>query len=83
MQHALSALIVGSAAVTYEPSQLQSRNGRPNVDETTTRLGLAATYLASKNWQVTASYDYDNINSDDPTRSQNRERGGVSATYAF
>ena len=83
VQHAFSALIVGSAAVTYEPSQLQSRNGRPNVDETTTRFGLAATYLASKNWQVTASYDYDNINSDDPTRSQNRERGGVSATYAF
>jgi hypothetical protein len=83
VQHALSALVVGSAAVTYEPSQLQGRSGLPNVDETTTRFGLALTYLASKNWQLTASYDYDNINSDDPTRSQNRERAGVSGSYAF
>ena len=83
VQQALSALVVASAAVTYEPSQLQGRSGRPNVDETTTRFGLALTYLASKNWQVTASYDYDNINSDDPARGQNRERVGVSGSYAF
>ena len=83
LQQALSALVVASGSVTYEPSQLQGRSGLPNVDETTTRFGLALTYLPAKNWQVTASYDYDNIDSGDPTRNQNRERTGLSAVFSF
>ena len=83
VQHALSPLLVASAAVTYEPSELQSRGGKPDVAETTTRIGLALTYTPTKNWRATASFDYDNIDSDDPSRGQNRERVGVSATYSF
>ena len=83
VQHAVSALVVASGSVTYGPSQLQGRLGHANVDETTTRLGFALTYLPTKNWQATASFDYDDVNSDDPSRGQNRERGGLSATYTF
>ena len=83
VQHALTPLLVASTAVTYEPSELQSRGGKPDVAETTTRIGLALTYSPTKNWQATASFDYDNVDSDDPSRGQNRERVGVSATYSF
>jgi len=83
VQHSLSAFIVASGSVTYEPSVLQGRRGRPNVDETTTRFGLALSYLPNKNWRFTANYDYDNIESDDPSRGQNRERAGLSGTYTF
>ncbi|MEO6876138.1 MAG: outer membrane beta-barrel protein [Opitutaceae bacterium] len=83
VQHAVSARVFASASIDYEPSVLQGRLGLPNVDETTTRLGFALTYVPAKNWQLTASYDYDDINSDDPARGQNRQRVGLSAGFAF
>jgi hypothetical protein len=83
VQHALSAMILASGSLSYDPAQLQGRLGLPNVDETTTRIGFALSYLPTKNWRVTASYDYDDINSDDPGRSQNRERVGLSTAYSF
>ena len=83
VQHAISPLVVASGSADYEPSQLQGRSPFPNRDETTTRFGLALSYLPGKNWRFTATYDYDNIESDDPTRGQNRERAGVSGSYVF
>lgn len=83
VQHALSPLFVASGSFNYEPSQLQGRLGFPNADETTSRLGLALSYLPTKNWRFTASFDYDDINSDDPSRGQNRERAGLSAAFTF
>lgn len=83
VQHALSARVVASGSLDYEPSQLQGRLGLPNRDETTTRLGLALSYLPTKNWRITASYDYDNIDSDDPSRGQNRDRVGLSGAFTF
>lgn len=83
VQHALSALVIASGSIDYEPSELQGRGPQPNVAETTTRLGFALTYLPVKNWQITASYDYDNIDSDDPSRGQNRTRTGLSATFTY
>jgi hypothetical protein len=83
VQHAITALIVASGSLAYEPSTLQGRSGLPNANETTTRLGLALTYIPVHNWQVTASFDYDSIDSDVPQRGQNRERTGLSANYAF
>ncbi|MBC7366268.1 MAG: outer membrane beta-barrel protein [Undibacterium sp.] len=82
-QHPLSSRIVASGSLSYEPSKLQGRRGRADLDETTTRFGAALTYLAARNWSVAASYDYDNIDSDDAARGQVRQRVGVSATYAF
>ncbi len=83
LEHALSPLLVASTALTYEPSELQGRGVLPNVAETTTRLGLALTYSPTKNWRTTASFDYDHVNSDDPSRGQQRERVGLSASYLF
>lgn len=83
LQHAITARIVASGSLTYEPSTLQGRSGLPDVAETTTRVGFALTYLPVHNWRITASFDYDSIDSDDPSRGQNRERVGLSATYAF
>ena len=83
IQHAISPLLVASASVTYEPSVLQGRRGVPNRDETTSRVGAALSYLPTKNWTVTAHFDHDSVNSDDPSRQQRRERYGVGATYAF
>ncbi len=83
VQHAVSALIVASGSVTYEPSQLQGRLGTPDADETTTRVGFALTWLPTPGWSFSASYDYDRIESDAPGRGQKRERVGVSAGYAF
>ncbi|MDB6168167.1 MAG: hypothetical protein JWM88_1031 [Verrucomicrobia bacterium] len=83
VQHAISPLLVASASVTYEPSVLQGRRGFPNADETTTRAGAGLSYLPSKNWTLTVHYDYDDVNSDDPSRGQNRERYGAGATFTF
>jgi len=83
VQHAFTPLIVGSTSITYAPAELQGRSGLPDVSETTTRVGFALTYLPSKNWEVSATFDYDHVESGDPGRRQHRERGGVSATFTY
>lgn len=83
VQHPLTALIVASGSVTYEPSTLQGRRGQANVDETTVRTGGALSYLPTKNWLVSGSVDYDHTNSDDATRNLKRTRAALSGTYTF
>lgn len=82
-QHSLSALVVASASLGWEPSQLQGRRGFANLDETTTRAGVALSYLPRKNWSISVSYDYDRVNSDDAARNLRRNRAGLSSTYSF
>jgi len=53
------------------------------VSEDSTHAGVALTYLPSKNWSVTASYDYDFVDSGVSSRGMNRSRTGVSATVVF
>jgi len=82
-QHSLSALVVASASLGWEPSQLQGRRGFANLDETTTRAGVALSYLPRKNWSISVSYDYDRVNSDDAARNLRRNRAGLRSTYSF
>ena len=82
-QHAVTPLIVLSGSLTFEPSVLQGRRGQVDVDEDTTRLGGAASYLANKNWTLSLSYDYDRVKSDDAPRNLRRERVGLNAIYSF
>ena len=44
---------------------------------------MALSYLPTKNWTVTASYDYDYVSSGIANRGLNRSRLGVSATVVF
>lgn len=84
VQHQLTGAITASGSITYEPSRLQGRGGvQVDINETTTRLGLALSWRPDKNWTVSGTYDYDDVNSDDPNRGQNRERVGVSARFTF
>lgn len=83
VQHRLTALITASASMSYEPSRLLGRRGIADIDEDTTRGGLALSYLPTRNWTVSASYDYDRVSSDDPVRGMKRQRTGLSASYAF
>jgi opacity protein-like surface antigen len=83
VQHHLTALIVASGSVTYESSVLQGRRTVSNIDENTFRSGAALSYLPTKNWTVSGSYDYDQVNSDDRGRAYVRHRVGVSASYSF
>jgi predicted porin len=83
VQHAFSALIVGSASLDYEPAILVGRPGQADVPEDTTHAGVALTYLPTKNWTVTASYDYDFVDSGISDRGLDRSRVGVSATVVF
>ncbi|MBI4625903.1 MAG: outer membrane beta-barrel protein [Verrucomicrobia bacterium] len=83
VQHSITALIVASGSLGYEPSQLQGRRGQASVDEATTRAGLALSYLPTKNWTISASADYDRIRSDDAVRNMRRNRVGLSANYTF
>ena len=48
IQHALSALVVASASVDYEPSTLVGRPGQPDISEDTTHAGAALTYLPTQ-----------------------------------
>lgn len=83
VQHQVSPLIVASGSLTFEPSELQGRRGQADVSEKTTRLGGALSYLPTKNWVVTASYDFDRVRSDDRFRSMKRERVALNAIYNF
>jgi opacity protein-like surface antigen len=83
VQHHLTALIVASGSVNYEPATLQGRRGVASVAEKTLRVGGALSYLPTKNWVISASYDYDRVSSLDAQRKLRRERGGISGTYSF
>jgi hypothetical protein len=83
IQHAFTALIVGSASFDYEPARLNALPGQADVDEDTTHAGVALTYLPTKNWRLTASYDYDFVDSGLSDRGLDRSRVGVSATVNF
>jgi hypothetical protein len=87
VQHSFTALIVGSASIDYEPATLQARPGHvppaTNLDESTRRMGVALTYLPRKNWMISATYDYDRVLSDEPSRTTERQRVGINAAYTF
>jgi predicted porin len=84
LQHRLTGTITASGSVTYAPSTLQGRGGvHVDINETTTRFGVGLSWQPTKNWSAAATYDLDDVNSDDPSRGQNRNRFGVSARYTF
>jgi len=83
VQHAATSLITVSASVDYEPSRLNGRRDFSNQDETTTHLGLAVSYLPTKNWLISGTYDFDTVTSGDTAREYTRNRYGVNATYSF
>lgn len=83
-EHKLSALVVATGSLTYEPSQLQGRRGvAVDIDEDTSRVGFGLNWLPNKNWLVGASFDFDRVSSDDVNREQDRTRYGVNARYSF
>ena len=84
LQHRLSGTITASGSITYAPSRLQGRRGvHVGINENTTRFGLGLAWQPTKNWTADATYDLDDVSSDDPNRGQNRSRFGVSARYTF
>ncbi len=83
VQHPLAPSVIASGSINYEPTQLQGRRGQRDLNENNTRLGLALHYTPTKNWTVSANYDYDHVTSDDAARQLERHRTGVSATFAF
>jgi hypothetical protein len=83
IQHAVSALVVASASLTYAPSQLIGRPGVPDIEEDTTAAGAALTYIPTKNWTVSLTYDYDFVDSQVASRGLNRSRYGLTATVVF
>ncbi len=84
VQHRLTGAFTASGSFTYSPAKLQGRGGvQADIDETTTRLGLGLSWQPNKNWTISGTYDLDNIDSDDATREQNRDRLGISANFTF
>lgn len=95
VQHALTALIVASGSIMYEPSELQGRaavlqstpgsepQSQPDIDEDTVRFGAALSYLPTKDWMISAGYDYDRVWSGDAARQMKRERVSLHASYTF
>jgi long-subunit fatty acid transport protein len=85
VQHAFTPLIVGSASFDYEPATLDGipQAQQADIEEDSTHAGVAVSYLPTKNWTVTASYDYDFVDSAISNRGLNRSRYGVSATVVY
>jgi hypothetical protein len=83
IQHAVTAVIVASASVEYVPATLLGRPGQVNVPEDSTHAGLALTYLPARSWKITASYDYDFVDSGYSYRGMNRQQIGLRATVIF
>jgi hypothetical protein len=83
VQHSVTALIVASGSLTYEPSTLQGRRVQRDISERTFRAGAALSYLPTKNWMLSASVDHDRVRSDDPNRTLRRNRIALGATFTF
>jgi predicted porin len=83
VQHALTKAVIASASVTVAPATLLGLPGVPNVNETTTRVGAALTYVVRKNFTLSATYDYDDVSSDKAYRDQLRSRVGINASISF
>ncbi|MBA4136686.1 MAG: hypothetical protein C0518_05155 [Opitutus sp.] len=83
VQHRISGAFTASSSFTIEPSKLQGRAGQTDLDETTTRFGAALSWIPTKNWVITGTYDRDHVASDDNARDQERGRYGVSARLSF
>jgi len=83
VQHAVTSMVVASGSITVEPSVLQGRGAQANVNESATRFGLALTYVARKNLTLSATYDYDHVNSDEADRRQDRTRFGLNGRLYF
>lgn len=83
VQHSLTPLIVASGSLTYEPATLQGRRGRADLSESTLRGGAALSYLPTRNWTLSAGYDYDRVRSDEPSRTLRRNRVALSAIFTF
>lgn len=83
VQHTITPLIVASGSFTYESSILQGRRTLPNVNEDTIRAGVALSYLPTKRWTISFSYDNDHVNSDEASRELQRDRVGLNAAYTF
>ena len=83
VQHRITPLITLSGSVTYEPSELLGRRGQVNLAEDTLRSGFAFSYLPTKHWTLSLSYDKDHVKSDDAARDLDRERLGLNASYTF
>jgi hypothetical protein len=84
LQQFVTAKIIATGSVTWEPSRLHGRLGEsPDLNETNTQVGLALTYQPTKLWSLSATIDYDRIRSDDPSRPLKRARTGLNAKYVF
>lgn len=83
VEHHVTALIVASGSLTYEPAELQGRRGQKDIEEDTVRFGGAINYLPNKNWVISGSYDHDRVWSGINARELTRNRFGLHATYTF
>ncbi len=83
VQHTITPLLIASASLTYESAILQGRRSFTNIAEETIRAGVALSYLPTKHWTVSASYDDDHVTSDEAARKLDRERVALSAAYTF
>jgi hypothetical protein len=83
IQHAFTAEFFGSASLEYAPATLVGRPGQADVEEDSTNAGVAATYQPNRNWTVSATYDYNFVDSGISSRGMNRSQVGVRATVTF
>lgn len=83
LEQRIMPLVTASGSITYEPARLLGKGANPSISEDTTRFGLALSWQPDKNWTISATYDLDHVNSDDPSRSQDRTRLGVAARLEF
>jgi hypothetical protein len=83
VQHSFTPLFVGSASLSYSPAQLNARQGHANITEDTTAAGVALTYIPTKNVTVSATYDYDIVDSQVASRGFTRSRVGLTSTVVF
>jgi hypothetical protein len=84
LQQSVLPRVIATGSLTWEPSRLNGRPGKhTDSNETNTQLGFALIYQPGKVWSVSATFDYDRINSDDPSRQLKRSRTGLNVKYVF
>jgi hypothetical protein len=84
VQQVVTPKFLVTAALSWEPTRLNGRAGlSPDRSETNAKAGLALVYRVGPRWTLSATVDVDDVESDDPGRLLDRQRGGLSARLVF
>lgn len=84
VQHRMKKIYTLALALDMQPAVLNARKGiAEDIHEQMLRAGVSLTWAPTSRLSFSCTFDYDNINSQDPNRELQRVRAGVYGRWIF